>query len=253
MNRSNLQRLLKGTILWFMLLQVAVVVLALMIFLLEGNGSQDETTTSVSSMSNISRRLQLMNGQWYTNPCSWGTHQYCWSWQPNGEAGNGEAVDNGMQDDAWSTNDDAGWSHYDDLYHNDEGKGQVNDDGYHGDDQAIQSQDDYHYDDQYWNDDYYKSGPIEDDDYVYSYEPVPDASIINTSNGGYGGRRGRSLSQIRFNKCPPVMPGYATTSWRYQPSELRHGSVVSVTKNSCRFHITFTHPRCCCCCHHCGL
>jgi hypothetical protein len=199
-----------------------------MVALLGGNGNQDETSFT-RPLSSISRQLQFANGQWYPNPCSWGTHLYCWSWQPGVGygVGNGEAVDDGWHDDAWSANDDAGWSHYDDFYHNDDG--QEHDDGYHVLGQAILDQnDDYNVDDQYWHDDYYQNAPNDDDDYVYSYEPVPEASIIKTPNGGYGGRRGRSLCQIRFNKCPPVIPGYATTSWRYKPSELRYLYCVGI-------------------------
>jgi hypothetical protein len=228
MRRSRLQRFFKLTILWVVLLQ-AVVVVVIMVALLQGNDKQDETI-SISSLSSIPRRLQFINGEWYANQCSGGSNLYCWARQPRG--GNTDAVYTGLHDDAWSTNDDAGWSHYDDFFHNDDGHDdgqQANDDDNHGDDQVVQYQDDYHLDDQYWNDDYYQNEPDNDDDYVYSYEPVPEASIINAPNGGYGGRRGRSLSQIRFNKCPPVIPGFATTSWRYKPSEFRYGR-VSITK-----------------------
>jgi hypothetical protein len=177
-------------------------------------------------MSTISRRLQYMNGEWYPIACSWGTHLYCWSWQPGG--GNGDS--NGMHNDAWSTNDEVGWSHnmmtsiiaithrrimiattmmttpfnIRMIVTTMISMGMT-----------ITT----------------KSFPTTMTIMYTVIEPVPEASIIQTPYG-YGGRRGWSLSQIRFNKCPPAIPGYATTSWRYKPSELRYSRRVWVSKST---------------------
>jgi hypothetical protein len=207
MSAENRHRLLKRLILCFGVVQL--VALVTFVALLGDRRFNNNNKSDKSS----SRRLQIYgNGQWYHSPCTSGSGQYCWSWKPapddQGSSGFYWGKDNG--DDAWASNDDAGWTHYDDLFHGD-------DDSQH-DDGAD------HYDDQYSNDDYSHTDddatPQDDDDFVYSYQPVPEASIINTPNGGYGGRRGRSLAQIRFNKCPPVIDGYGKTSWRYQPSTL---------------------------------
>jgi hypothetical protein len=82
MRRSRLQRFLKLTILWVVLLQ-AVVVVVIMVALLQGNDKQDETI-SISSLSSIPRRLQFINGEWYANQCSGGSNLYCWARQPRG-------------------------------------------------------------------------------------------------------------------------------------------------------------------------
>jgi len=93
--------------------------------------------------------------------------------------------------------------------------------------------DDYHY--SYNNDDDYSShvNPnhgghyitdqhyFSDDTYSYEYKPVK-GEYITPTKGGYGGRQGRPLSDIRFNKCPPIieLEGYQmqTNAWRYKPS-----------------------------------
>eukprot|EP00536_Pseudo-nitzschia_multiseries_P018295 jgi/Psemu1/54964/gm1.54964_g len=57
----------------------------------------------------------------------------------------------------------------------------------------------------------------DDDDYTFVYTPV-HSEYIQPTNGGYGGKRGRAVSDIRFNKCPPIIDGYETSGWRYAPS-----------------------------------
>lgn len=229
---GNPQTLVKRLAFGLVLLQL----LALVAFVaLRGGRDDDDASSRIFQR----RRLPVYtnDGMWAQHPCTAGSTQYCWYWQPHDNS-NGfrqeeafwgatpgvEPWKGGYGDDAWSSNDDGGWTHYDDFYHADGASDEatVHDD--HTDDHA--STDDYHYDDQYWHDDYYHtdddkywSAPHNDDDYVYKYESVPEAYIINTPNGGYGGRRGRSLEQVRFNKCPPVIDGYDKTAWRYQPSK----------------------------------
>lgn len=188
MRASDLQRLLKQLVLCFVLVQALALVL---LGALWGRRGVRSETSSI-----FRRRLQ----QWQAAPCSSGYH-YCWTWQP--------APGQPYPDD------DAAWNHYDDLYHD----LNADDDGAHhgGNDDDVEYHDDYYYDDKNWYDDYYHTAT--DDDYVYKYEAVPDANIIHTPNGGYGGRRGRSLSQIRFNKCPPVIDGYESSKWRYEESK----------------------------------
>jgi hypothetical protein len=77
--------------------------------------------------------------------------------------------------------------------------------------------DDYYDDDQYWSPNHGGHYFNKDDDYTYSYTPV-DNEYITPTKGGYGGRQGRSLSEIRFNKVPPIVDGYNTNAWRYAPS-----------------------------------
>ncbi|KAG7370515.1 hypothetical protein IV203_019085 [Nitzschia inconspicua] len=195
MNAFYRQQFFKRLVLWSLLIHVA----ALFVFMVFLGGRGKDVLSSTSS--SMHRRLPIYteNGQWQTYPCygDGGSRQYCWSWQPN-QAHNSQPKSYG--DDAWATNDDAGWSHYDDFYHNDD---DGTDDGYHDDDYPT---DDNH------------------DDDVFVFQPVPEAQIISTPNGGYGGQRGRSLSEIRFNKCPPVIDGYETSGWRYQPSrDYLHG------------------------------
>ena len=67
----------------------------------------------------------------------------------------------------------------------------------------------YRWDDRW--DDYYIDDGSDDsvyhnDDYTFVYTPV-DTKYIRPTNGGYGGRRGRSIAEIRFNRCPPVVEG----------------------------------------------
>ena len=78
--------------------------------------------------------------------------------------------------------------------------------------------DDLYDDDQYWSPNHGGHYFNKDDDYTYSYTPV-DTTKITPTKGGYGGRQGRSLSEIRFNKIPPIIDGYGNTNaWRYTPS-----------------------------------
>ena len=81
-------------------------------------------------------------------------------------------------------------------------------------------------DDDWWGDDWYTSAPgpnhgghfyAEEEDYIFVYKPV-DTQYITPTKGGYGGRQGRALADIRFNKCPPIIEGYQTNAWRYAPS-----------------------------------
>lgn len=200
-----MQRLLKRWVLWFVLVQALALVLLGALHLGRRGVGRDASGA-------LRRRLQ----QWQQVPCASGYHS-CWSLEPRPSQSSGWN---------WYPDEDDEWEHYDDVYHDDGHDDDVkDDDGYH---------DDYYYDDENWHDDYYHTAPV-DDDYVYHYEAVPDASIIHTPNGGYGGRRGRSLSQIRFNKCPPVIDGYESSQWIYAQSrfsETNEASAMQIVRGT---------------------
>lgn len=69
---------------------------------------------------------------------------------------------------------------------------------------------------------YYDDTAAEDDetthdDFVWVYTPTKPDNIVPIT-GGSGGRNERTLEQVRFNKVPPVLDGYAKTTWQYAPS-----------------------------------
>ncbi|VEU44057.1 unnamed protein product [Pseudo-nitzschia multistriata] len=98
-------------------------------------------------------------------------------------------------DDWWSSGDD--WWGTDDYSKGDDWWGSGDDGFHHG---GHGQGDDWH-----------------NDDYTFEYKPVA-SEFIKVTNGGYGGKSGRSLSELRFNKVPPVIEGYNTNAFRYTPS-----------------------------------
>ena len=53
--------------------------------------------------------------------------------------------------------------------------------------------------------------------YHFQYKPIRPELFVNVT-GGVGDRHDRSIDEIRFNKCPPVMEDHWTSAWRYQYS-----------------------------------
>lgn len=145
---------------------------------------------------------------------------------------------------------DVGYGYGDDRYHgrHHHGKWNYHHYGYHDDDWWYDDDDDDDYADDDGNDDYFwwddndhyeddgddddgGSGYIVDaaqpqdlvivadspisDNWIYT--PVDPDKIVPIT-GGAGGRSGRTLSEVRFNKAPPVLDGYSSTLWQYAPS-----------------------------------